>query len=379
VMKAAMKVKDVAIDVFTREAPKITTAQPRFRSREPQYMALVRVISEDGIEGHSFLGGYGDNEASLRALCSQVLGPLKRDLVGRDVADREWLWSQLRFFTFYSHVSYIAWSALDIALWDLLGKAAGMPIYHLLGAQRHKVLAYASSPYYPDVEEYVKEALYYKSKGFKAYKIHPAGVPVSRVKEITRRVREAVGDEMYLMVDASLCYDCKDALEIGKYIQSLGYYWFEDPVRYSDFDAVDQLARRLEIPIALSDYPDFRFHEAAQMIRRNNGVRIIRGDYMKEGITGLKKLCSLAEAFAMNCEVHSSVNSLMNIATLHVVLSVNNCDFYELIVPPDMLQYGMAQDITVDREGYVQAATSPGLGFEVDWELLRRRKVQNRN
>ncbi|MBI4220902.1 MAG: mandelate racemase, partial [Chloroflexi bacterium] len=311
-----MKIRDLSIEIFSREAPRISTAQARFRPSAPQHLGLLRLTTEDGLEGNSFLGVAG--EADLKSLATQAANLVKRELAGKDASDREWLWSQLRYYTFYGRMSYLAWSAVDVALWDLAGKAAGSPVYKLLGAQRHSIPAYASSPYYPEVQGYVEEVLRYKEAGYTAYKIHPAGVPVTRVKEIASQVRKAAGDQMYLMVDASLCYDYEDALAIGKHLESLNYHWFEDPVRYSDFDAIDELARRLDIPIAVTDYPDFRFHEAAQMIRRNNGVRIIRGDSMKEGITGLKKLCSLAEAFGMKCEVHSSVNSLMNVANLHV-------------------------------------------------------------
>lgn len=336
-------------------------------------MGLLRVITDDGVEGNAFLGA--TSETDLRSQAAQALNLINKETVGRDTADREYLWSQLRFYTFYGRMTYLAWSAVDVALWDIAGKAAGAPVYKLLGAQQHSAPVYASSPYYPDPQGYVDEVLRYKAAGFTAYKIHPAGVPVKRVKDVATAVRKAVGDEFHLMVDASLCYDYEQALDIGKHLQSLGYDWFEDPVRYSDFDAIDELAKRLDIPIAVTDYFAFGFHEAAQMIRRGNGVRIIRGDSMKEGITGLKKLCALAEAFGLKCEVHSSGNSLMNVANLHVVLSVNNCDFFELIVPEDMLQYGLVNDIKVGRDGRVQAPDKPGLGYEIDFELIKKRKV----
>lgn len=369
-----MKVQDVSIDIFSREAPGITTAQPRFYATKPPHLGLVRVRDGDGVEGYSFIGGAP--EADLKALAGQVLNMAQKEVVGRDATERERLWNQLRFYTFYGRTSAQAWSAIDVALWDLAGKRAGLPVYRLIGAHRNAVPAYASSPYYPEVKGYVDEVLRYKAAGFTGYKIHPAGVPVKRVKEVTTAVREAAGPDMKLMLDTSLCYDFEDALEIGKHIQSLNYYWYEDPVRYSDFDAIDELARRLDIPMAVTDYPDFRFHEAAQMLRRRNRVRILRGDSMKEGITGLRKLCALAEGFALRCEVHSSVNSLMNLANLHVVLSISNCDFYELIVPADIFQYGMVRDIEVDREGNVRAPEEPGLGLEIDFKLIESRLVE---
>jgi L-alanine-DL-glutamate epimerase-like enolase superfamily enzyme len=370
-----VRIAAASIDVFSRESPAISsTAQVRFRPAGTQYLALLRLATDDGIEGNAFLGAWDDS--NLRGLCHQALNFVKREVMPRDATDREYLWSQLRFYTFYGRMSFLAWSAVDVALWDIAGKAAGLSVYRLLGAQQTSAPVYASSPYYPEVQGYVDDVLKYKDAGFAAYKIHPAGVPVSRVKEIATKVREAAGDSFHLMVDTSLCYDYEQALAIGKHLQALGYDWFEDPVRYSDFDAVDELARRLDIPIAVSDYPSFGFHEAAQVVRRGNGVRILRGDSMKEGITGLKKLCSMAEAFGLKLEVHSSANSLMNIANLHVVLSVSNCDFFELIVPEDMLQYGMAEDITVGRDGRVRGPEKPGLGFEVDRELIRRRRVE---
>ncbi|MBI2872338.1 MAG: mandelate racemase [Chloroflexi bacterium] len=364
-----MKVKDVTVDVLRRTVPSGTMSADRAGGFGGEIEAgLLRVVTDEGVEGNAFVGSFlRSGQEPLRAIIEVV----KPEIIGHPIEDREWLWSRLDSLSFRRRLPAPAWAGVDIALWDIMGKVTGKPIYHLLGAQRHKVLAYASSPYYPRAELYVEEALAFKAKGFKAYKIHPGGAPVPRVKEITRRVREAVGDEMPLMVDASCMYTYREALEIGQAIQDLAYYWFEDPVRYMDLDAVAELSSRLHIPIAVSDYHEFGMYEALLYIERKAG-RIIRTDAPREGITGQKKLASLCEAMGLNCEIHHGGNSLNNVANLHVILSTRSCDFYEWLLPSEAHQFGLVQDVTVDKEGYVHGPTAPGLGFELDTEALRR-------
>jgi L-alanine-DL-glutamate epimerase-like enolase superfamily enzyme len=179
---------------------------------------------------------------------------------------------------------------------------------------------------------------------------------------------------MKLMVDCSLAYTYHEALQIGPTLDELNFHWFEDPFRYLDLDALVDLARYTRTPLAVTDHPDFAFFEMVPYIRR--GVaRILRGDARKMGITGMKKAAALCEAYGLNYEIHHGGSSLMNAANLNVELSIANCDFYELLLPKEANQFGVLNDISVDNEGYVHAPTKPGLGYEVDWDLINRLTV----
>jgi L-alanine-DL-glutamate epimerase-like enolase superfamily enzyme len=172
-----------------------------------------------------------------------------------------------------------------------------------------------------------------------------------------------VGDEVDLMIDGQLFFSYEEAYQIGRLLEDLQFRWFEDPVRHTDFDGLDRLCRELRVPVAVFDHPSWGFFDAAQMVRRNNSLRILRGDCGKSGITGLKKLCSVAEAFGLNCEVHAA-----GLPNLHVILSIENCAYYEDMIswytgPNQVADHG---EMIIDEEGLVSAPDAPGVGVSFD-------------
>src|SRR5690606_7413426 len=121
-------------------------------------LGLLRVRTEDGVEGNCFFGP--GSRVAMEHMAAQILGPLRKEVVGASVDQREALWSHLRFLTpWWGKIGYEAWAAVDVALWDLAGKYAGLPIYRLLGSHKQTLKGYVSSPYYPDVRQYVDEAV----------------------------------------------------------------------------------------------------------------------------------------------------------------------------------------------------------------------------
>jgi hypothetical protein len=135
--------------------------------------------------------------------------------------------------------TYRAIGAMDIALWDIAGKVTGQPIHRLLGSYRQSVPAYASSAVLPSKEAYAEEAARFKSAGWTAYKIHPPTDPVVDA-EVCRAVRRSVGDAFTVMLDSTWAYQYPEALRVGKVIEELGFYWYEDPL-------ADQRARDSEV------------------------------------------------------------------------------------------------------------------------------------
>ncbi len=109
---------------------------------------------------------------------------------------------------------------------------------------------------------------------------------------------------------------------------------------------------------------------------RQQATDMLRGDVaLKGGITPMLKIAHLAEAFRMKCEIHHGGNSLNNVANLHLTMAVPNCEYFEVLQPDAAQKYGLVQDIAVDRAGLVHAPTAPGLGYEIDWELVKRKQV----
>ncbi|MYE53969.1 MAG: mandelate racemase, partial [Chloroflexi bacterium] len=108
---------------------------------------------------------------------------------------------------------------------------------------------------------------------------------------------------------------------------------------------------------------------------RLNASRLVRGTARKLGITGLKKLCSMAEGFGINCEIGTAGNSLLNIANLHVIYSVQNCAYYEYWMPTEAHQFGLSGDIRLNERGVIEAPTAPGLGHELDWDWIGAHRI----
>ena len=363
-----MKITDIRIDVVKRElqATGLESDMGRFAGSSEQ--GVLRILTDEGIEGNCFVGEFrkgGQQEFD------QILGTLKPELLGRDPAEREWLWSRLEIMGRRRGLSMSAWAAVDVALWDIAGKAAGVPIYKLLGTQRYETEVYTTyPPRHETPDGYVQEAEQILSEGFRAYKIHPGVMGTRDVIDMVERVRDAVGDDMQLMLDPNNGYNYRKAIEIGRALDDNGFFWYEDPVPWYDFDAISELSGRLNVPLCMSDAPELQFYGGAHMVRLQSS-RLVRGTARKLGITGLKKLCSLAEGFGMNCEIGTAGNSLLNAANLHVIFSVTNCDYFEFWRPLEAHQFGLVDDIRLNERGVIEAPTKPGLGYELDWEWLK--------
>jgi L-alanine-DL-glutamate epimerase-like enolase superfamily enzyme len=266
--------------------------------------------------------------------------------------------------------------AIDVALWDLAGKAAGVPIHKLMGSYRESVPAYASSAVFETVEEYVEEAVHYKALGWSAYKIHPPAVATRDIK-ICEAVRSAVGDDYRLMLDSTWSYDYPDALRVGRAVEALDFYWYEDPLPFDDLYGYVKLKQVLSIPLMATEMPSLGPTSYAPWIMQQ-ATDYLRGDVaIKGGLTSCLKTAHLAEAFQMNYEVHHGGNSLNNVANLHLIMAISNCEYFEVLLPDTVQKHGLINDIEVDANGLVHAHQQPGLGAEIDFELIEHNKVAN--
>jgi L-alanine-DL-glutamate epimerase-like enolase superfamily enzyme len=264
--------------------------------------------------------------------------------------------------------------AVDVALWDLAGKAAGMPIHRLLGTTRHSIPAYASSQVLDSAEAYAAEAVRFRDTGWAAYKIHPPQHPATDIK-VCEAVRRAVGDDYTLMLDSTWSYDFPAAVKVGRAIEKLGFLWYEDPLHDQDITNYVKLRQKLDIPIMATEYPATGLESYAPWIMLQ-ATDYLRGDVaVKGGITTLVKAAHLAESFRMNFEVHHGGNSLNNVANLHVIASIRNTEFFEVLLPDGAQKYGLEQDIVVGRDGMVHVPNGPGLGAAIDFKLIERKKI----
>jgi L-alanine-DL-glutamate epimerase-like enolase superfamily enzyme len=367
-----LKITNIQIDVVRRGLPDTGLDSDLGRFSGEVEQGVLRIFTDEGIEGNCFVGAFrGGGHGQF----GPILNVLKPELLGRDPAEREWLWSRLPILSGRRGLSMNAWAPVDVALWDIAGKAAGVPVHKLLGTQRYETEVYGTyPPRHTTPEGYVTEAEKFRDAGFRAYKIHPGVMATPDVIDMVGRVRATVGDSMELMLDPNSGYDFRKAYDIGRALDDQGFYWFEDPVPYQDVDAISQLTQRLATPLCMSDKPEFQFYEASRVVRLQSS-RLVRGTAAKLGITGLKKLCSMVEGFGMNCEIGTAGNSLLNAANLHVIFSVSNCAYFEYWMPVEAHRFGLVEDIQLNERHVIEAPTAPGIGYELDWDWINSHKV----
>ena len=367
-----MKITDIRIDVINYELPALDSALLPTHATPEVKRGVLRVFTDAGIEGNCFIGAFW---FSAEPQFSEILKVIKPELIGREPFDREWLWDRLQFLTTRLSLWETSWAPVDVALWDIAGKFAGLPIYKLLGAKREEVPAYASYYFtHPCSQGYVGEGEQAVSQGFSAYKIHPGKLNEKETIKTVAAVRNSLGDHISLMFDPNCGYDFRRALCVGGALDDHRYHWFEDPVRHNDLNAISELSRRLRTPISMTDQSAAQFFDSADYIRQQ-AVRIVRGTALRLGITGLWKLCALAEGFGLNCEIGTAGNALLNAANLHVAHSVRNCDYYEHLMPVAQHDFGLTSYPSPDERGRIRAPDFPGLGFQLDWDWIKHHKV----
>jgi len=366
-----MKITDVKVTVWEwRDIPPTRyTLRVKSAGSRTAHMGLVRILTDEGVEGNAFLGSA---LSPLGQDAKAIVERYKPMLVGQNPLTRERLWQTMATWAMGPQMRVIG--AIDVALWDLAGKAAGVPIHQLMGSYRESVPAYASSAVFEHPEAYAEEALRFKEAGWTAYKIHPPAIPELDIR-ICEAVRSAVGDDYRIMLDSTWSYDYPSALRVGRAVESLGFYWYEDPLAYDDLYGYVKLKQVLGIPLMATEMPSTGPRSYAPWIMQQ-ATDYLRGDVaIKGGLTSCLKTAHTAETFQMNYEVHHGGNSLNNVANLHLIMAIPNCEYFEVLLPDEVQKHGLVQDIEVDAEGRVHAHQGPGLGAEIDHALIERNKI----
>ena len=362
-----MKIDHVSLTIFTWDNIPATRYHAGSIIQRDSNLGLLRIRTDDGHEGNAFLGSAGNPAAMDGPQLIRWIAPL---LIGANPLERERLHG--RMLKQSRNVSYRCVGAADVALWDLAGRIAGLPVHALMGTQRNSIGAYASSQVLPDAAAYVEQALHYKTTGWCAYKIHPPTDPQTDIK-VCAAVRRAVGDDYPVMLDSTWSYDYPAALKVGLAIQDMGYKWYEDPLADEDIYSYVKLRQKLTIPIMATEYPAGAL-DTYPIWLTERATDYLRGDIPnKGGLTTMLKTAHLAEAFRMNYEIHHSGNSLNNLANLHLAMAIPNTTWFEVLLPDGAHRYGLAQEFYPDANGMLHAPTAPGLGAVIDFDLIKRK------
>jgi L-alanine-DL-glutamate epimerase-like enolase superfamily enzyme len=332
-------------------------------------LGLLTIKTDSGLEGHAFLGS-ATNPAETDA--GALIRFLKPILMGKDPLAREDLHAAMRGRQ--RNMGLRTVGACDTALWDIAAKAAGMPLYKLLGGGRSAIGAYASSQVLEGTQAYAGEAAQFKTDGWKAYKIHPPHPADADIK-VCEAVRKAVGDDYTVMLDSTWSYRYADALRVGRAIEDLDFLWYEDPLNEEDIYSYVKLRQKLDIPILATEYPAGDIGTYAVWLTER-ATDYLRGDIpVKGGLTTMLKTAHLAEAFHMNYEVHHGGNSLNNMAQLHFACAIRNTTYFEVLLPHGAHKYGLRNDIEIGKDGLAHCPQTPGIGAEIDFDLIARKRI----
>lgn len=326
----------------------------------------ITMRTDTGLTGTSF----GFAGRSLEAAGHFAAASLKPFFLGKDPLARERHWHEFRTYDRWWHHSPIyAYGPFDICLWDIAARQAGVPLYQLLGEFRDKVPVYASSFVLHSPEAYAEQAREVQTRGWHAYKLHPPGKYDFDLAAY-RLCREAVGPDFKLMADPVAAYTYDQAHRIGRELERLDYYWFEEPLFDTDYHGLRKLTAKLDIPICGAEVVAGSQYSAAECIA-SGVVDIVRTDVSwKGGITPVMKTAHLAESFGVRCELHTAIFHALEIANLHCCCAISNCEFFELLYPPEVMAAGCKTALHIDAEGYAHPPQSPGLGLDLDWNAI---------
>jgi len=358
-----VRIVDVKMHVLKQETPGyVTSFSGLFKEEQSSVFkySLVRILTDEGIEGHYIV--WSEIPSARPDSLAETLRAYKPLLINEDPLNREKIWQKLGGLWYGQKGP--AFAAIDIALWDIAGKAADLPVYKLLGSYREEVKAYASGNVPTDVEKITAIASRLKEKGYTAMKLHP--IPI----EACGALREEVGDEVSLIYDAVFSLSREEALKVGRELERLDFFWYEAPLPAYDIEGYVRLTKKLDIPVTVellhsTDYFEFIRRGAVDFLRTMCGFT--------GGITEMRKVASLCEYYGMNWEPHTYGGTFYQAANLHAILATKNCFFFELPIEngeEGCFDVGVKNVIRIDKRGYVRPPEKPGLGIEVDWDLV---------
>ncbi len=384
-----MKVTDVRAIVL--RAPidqELGFSQAYFTARTA---TIVQVLTDEGITGLGECFGSGNVAFANQAIVERVLKPM---LLGEDPFDVEWLWHKM-YNTIRDHgqkgMPLQSISGVDVALWDILGKATGKPLYKLLGGRfRDRVIPYGYGMLFrrvPDLAaDFAREAAGLVDAGFRAVKMK-IGISPQEDLRLAAAVRKAIGSGVPLMTDANHAYTAQVAIPLGRRLEELGVYWFEEPVAPEDYLGYAETRDALDMAVAGGECEYTRWGFRELIARRC--VDILQPEVLSlGGVTEFRKVVALATTWGVPIIPHVWGSAVAIALNLHLVASLP--DFPGSLTPVQpMLEYdttpnplrellareplGVLEQVA--KQGYVVVPEKPGLGVELDDGIVQRYRI----
>ncbi len=359
-----MQVKEATVNLYTfrRQTP--------IRNGLYTYIdsgtVIVRVRTDDGVEGIGWAGGQAGADRTIY----EAAKALSQHAIGLDVYDVERLWERMFQPKLFGRrgLTQRAMAAIDIAMWDAAGKTSRVPLYKMLGGFRERVPAYLAGGYYVEgkgLDGLAEEMRQKVSLGARFVKMKIGGAPLQEDVERVRVVREAVGPNVGLMIDANNAYSPLEAIAIARRVEKYEPYWFEEPVHAEDYEGLAKVQANTAIPIATgeNEYTRYGFRDLIAC----GGAAILQPDAnVLGGITEFRHIASLASAHRLPIAPHGS--ALLHV---HLVSAFSNGLIVEHVISEGERRRAIFKNqLVLDADGMVSPPSQPGLGIELDEAYL---------
>ncbi|MDE2453157.1 MAG: hypothetical protein KGL43_06155 [Burkholderiales bacterium] len=365
-----MKISEVAIRACFRPAQGLSEQALRGSAFRGFDFLVITLRTDTGLAASMF----GFAGRSARGAAHQAADVLRPFFLGRDPLERERHWHEWRVADrWWAHLPGPAYGPFDICCALLGAQDAGQPLYRYLGAARQSLPVYASSMVHERAEDYAAEALAVRAAGLVGYKLHTPGRDFEQDLRAHAMVREAVGDDpgFKLMSDPVGAFDPEQALRFGRALERLDYHWLEEPLADEHAHALRELTRALDIPVVGAEVLGNRPYSAADYVAQRAVDRLRADVSWSGGVTGTVKTAHLAEAFGMNCELHTTIFAPLELANLHLAAALRNSEFFEILWPREDFEFGLAGVLPI-QQGIATVPEGPGLGMELDWDEIDR-------
>jgi L-alanine-DL-glutamate epimerase-like enolase superfamily enzyme len=333
---------------------------------------VVKVTTEAGIVGY----GESHHGRCPGAVAALVNTTLKQLVVGHDANDVVGVWNNIYIRQLGSHGmgagACLAMSGIDMALWDIRGKALGVPLYKLLGGSAKPIPAYAGgvSLGYQEPRALVAEAQPLIAAGYKAIKLRVGDTPKRDLARVAA-VREALGDDIAILVDANTGYTVADARKAMPGYEEYAVGWLEEPFPAHDYESYRLAATFSTVPLAAGEnhYTRFEFNRVIE----DGSITILQPDLSKTGgITEGLRVAHLASAWKLPINPHTSMTGLNMAASIHFLAAIDNSGYFEGDVSKNNLfrDEMVSKPYEVGSDGCVRPLERPGLGLEVNEKFI---------
>lgn len=333
---------------------------------------MVKVTTEDGIVGW----GESHHGRAHTAVARLIETTLKTLIMGMDASDVVGIWAKIYQYQLASHGmgagTSLAMSGIDMALWDIRGKAAGWPLYKLLGGRSKPVRAYAGGVAlgYQPPAQLIDEAAPHMEAGYKALKLRVGDNPRADIERM-QAVRNAFGAEVDILTDANIGYTIEDVRRVMPVMDELNIGWLEEPFPAHDHASYKQAAGYGRTPLAAGEN-HFTRYEFSRVLE-DGVIRIWQGDLSKAGgVTECMRIAAMGSAFKIPFHPHSSMTGINQAASIHLLCAIDNPGYFEA----DISRANKFRDELcslpwrIHPDGTVRPNEAPGIGVEVNEEFL---------